>query len=62
MQILQEIRISRLGLAIAMTVLIADTMPHPSLSAGLLGNAWNYLGVGLVEEDTSAAAIAESQP
>ncbi|MEM8809006.1 MAG: hypothetical protein AAGF01_23550 [Cyanobacteria bacterium P01_G01_bin.38] len=43
MQILKEIKLSRLVLAIAITLLIADTVPHPSLSDGLLENSWNLM-------------------
>ena len=39
MQILKEIKLSRLVLAIAITLFIADTMPHPSLSGGFLENS-----------------------
>ncbi|MEM1310928.1 MAG: hypothetical protein AAGF98_15795 [Cyanobacteria bacterium P01_H01_bin.153] len=46
MKILQDIKIGRLVIAIVITVLIADTVPHPNLSAGLL--------------DAAAGAIAES--
>lgn len=35
-EMLHDIKLGRLLLAIALTVLFADTMPHPRLSAGLL--------------------------
>jgi hypothetical protein len=42
MPLLREIKWTRLGLAIFATVLVADTIPHPNLSPGLLKSslAW----------------------
>jgi len=49
MSVLQHVKIGRLMLAIAVTVLIADTAPHPSLSAGLLESSWNRLEGNLID-------------
>ena len=41
MQIIKEIRIGRLLLlALGITLLIADTVPHPNLSAGLVEHSF----------------------
>ncbi|MGF1457576.1 MAG: hypothetical protein ACFBSG_00970 [Leptolyngbyaceae cyanobacterium] len=44
MAILKEVKIGRLMLAIAITVFVADTAPHPQLSDGLLENTWERFG------------------
>lgn len=53
MQILKEIKLSRLVLAIAITLLMADTVPHPNLSDGLLENSW-----GLIQGEPATAAAS----
>ena len=40
MQIIKEIRIGRLLLALGITLLLADTVPHPNLSAGLVEHSF----------------------
>jgi hypothetical protein len=44
-----NIRINRLILAVAATVLLADTYPHPSLSAGLVETLGTRLQVALTQ-------------
>jgi hypothetical protein len=39
MQIAREIKVNRLLWAIGLTVLMADTVPHPSLSPGVVESA-----------------------
>ncbi len=39
MRLLKAIKLSHLVLAVAITLLMADTVPHPSLSDGLLENS-----------------------
>jgi hypothetical protein len=50
MSVLQHVKIGRLMLAISVTVLIADTAPHPSLSAGLLESTWERLEISLMNQ------------
>jgi hypothetical protein len=45
MQIIQEIKIERLFLALGITLLIADTVPHPHLAAGLVRQSLQRLQV-----------------
>lgn len=61
MQILKEVKIGRLALAIFATVLIADTVPHPNLSAGLLENSWNYMGHSWLSQKAVTATVATPQ-
>ncbi|WP_204138591.1 hypothetical protein [Halomicronema sp. CCY15110] len=56
MSTLQNINIGRLLLAIAITVLIADTTPTPSLSAGLWDSAWGRLATNLISGQGAATA------
>lgn len=58
MQVLKEIKLGRLAFAVLITMLIADTAPHPNLSAGFLENSWNRLEASLLAEDDLQAAIA----
>ncbi len=51
MRLLKAIKLSRLVLAVAITLLMADTVPHPSLSNGLLENSW-----GLIKGEPATAA------
>ncbi|MGD1944383.1 MAG: hypothetical protein ACFB0G_24060 [Leptolyngbyaceae cyanobacterium] len=60
MQILKEIKLGRLVLAIAVTVLVSDTVPHPNLSAGLLENSLGQRSAAAVAAESSKTAIAES--
>jgi hypothetical protein len=61
MQIVKEIRVGRLLLALGITLLIADTIPHPSLSAGLLESSLYRVQAELAgEKNQAAGAIAES--
>ncbi len=39
MQFLREVKLERLGLAIASVVLVADTLPHPCLAPGLVATS-----------------------
>ena len=57
MQVLKDIKLGRLALAIAVTVLIADTAPHPNLSAGFLENSWNRFEASLLAEDRMQTAL-----
>ncbi len=59
MQVLKEIKLGRLVLAIVITVLIADTVPHPNLSAGLLANSLGHLPAEAAAAESSKTAIAE---
>jgi len=58
MQIIQEIKIERLVLALGITLLIADTVPHPNLSAGLLEHALHRVQAGFIQESSTEGAIA----
>jgi len=58
MQIIQEIKIERLLLALGITLLIADTAPQPHLSAGLIEHTLHRVQAGLMEESSSEGAIA----
>jgi hypothetical protein len=58
MQIIQEIKIERLLLALGITLLIADTVPHPNLSAGLVEHTLHRVQAGLMEESSSEGEIA----
>jgi hypothetical protein len=58
MQIIQEIKIERLLLALGITLLIADTVPHPNLSAGLVEYTLYRVQAGLIQESSTAGAIA----
>jgi len=60
MQVIQEIRVSRLILALGTTLLIADTIPHPNLSAGLVENSLNRLQPELAGAAQAERAIAGS--
>ncbi|NEQ47189.1 MAG: hypothetical protein F6K00_28065 [Leptolyngbya sp. SIOISBB] len=55
MQILKEIKLSRLVLAIAITLFMADTVPHPNLSDGLLKNSWS-----LIQGEPATAAPSDT--
>lgn len=56
MQIIQDIKIERLVLALGITLLIADTAPHPNLSAGLVEQALNRVQAGLMPESSAKDA------
>ncbi|MDB9528882.1 hypothetical protein PN498_23010 [Oscillatoria sp. CS-180] len=60
MQILKEVKIGRLVLALVVTLLLADTMPHPSLSAGLLESSFGWAQSSLSVEKQPETAIADS--
>ena len=61
MRILTDIKIGRLVLAITVTLLIADTVPHPNLSAGLVENSFDWVQTSLAEaKEQVEAEIAES--
>ncbi len=62
MSILKEIKPSRLLLSIAVTVLIADTAPHPNLSAGLLESSWERMGTALLtDHDVQTVSVTPAQ-
>lgn len=61
MQVLKEIKIGRLVLAFVVTLLIADSVPHPSLSSGLIESSWTYLSQNLSDGEQVETAIAESR-
>ena len=56
MQIIQEIKIERLLLALGITLLIADTVPHPNLSAGLVEYSLRRVQAGLVQKSSTEGA------
>ncbi len=59
MQIIQEIKIERLVLALGITLLIADTVPHPHLSAGLVvEHSLHWVQTELMQESSPEGAIA----
>lgn len=58
MQILKEVRIGRLVFAVFVTLLIADTVPHPGLSAGLVESSLNRMQAEFAP-DKGDTAIAE---
>jgi hypothetical protein len=58
MQVIKEIKLGRLAFAVLITVLIADTAPHPSLSAGLLESSWQRLEDSLTAREQTQTAIA----
>jgi hypothetical protein len=58
MQIIQEIKIERLLLALGITLLIADTVPHPNLSAGLVEHSLRQVQAGFIQQSSTAGAIA----
>jgi len=58
MQVIQDIKLGRLAFAVLITVLIADTAPHPSLSAGLLESSWNRLEDSLLAQEQAQTASA----
>ena len=60
MQVIKEIRIGRLLLALGITLLIADTIPHPNLSAGLVESSLNILQSEMAEAEPAEGAIAGS--
>jgi hypothetical protein len=49
MQIIKDIKIERLLLALGITLLIADTVPHPHLSAGFVEHSLRRVQAGLSE-------------
>ena len=59
MQILKEIKLGRLVLASAVTVLVADTMPLPILSAGLLESSLGLRAAEAAAAESSETAIAD---
>ena len=58
MQIIQEIKIERLVWALGITLLIADTVPHPHLSPGLVEHGLRRVQAELMQESSPAGAIA----
>ena len=56
---IQHIKVGRLMFAIAVTVLIADTAPHPGLSAGLLETSWGNLANSFVMDSSFQAASSD---
>ena len=51
MQVLKDIKLGRLAFSVLITVLIADTAPHPNLSAGLLESTWHRVEASLQQDD-----------
>jgi hypothetical protein len=63
MPILRDIKVSRLVFAIGAMLLIADTLPHPNLSAGVIAHSVDWLQASrAATERPAATAIAESHP
>lgn len=58
MQVLKDIKLGRLAFSVLITMLIADTAPHPNLSAGFLENSWNRLEASLMSGEDVQTAIA----
>ncbi len=58
MQIIKDIKIERLLLALGITLFIADTVPHPNFSAGLVEHTLHQVQAGLIRERSTAGAIA----
>jgi hypothetical protein len=58
MQIIKEIKIERLLLALGTTLLVADTVPHPHLSAGLVEHSLYQVQDELMRESSPQGAIA----
>ena len=56
MSTLQSIKIGRLLLAIAITIVMANIAPPPSLSAGLSESAWGRLATNLLSSQSAATA------
>ena len=54
MQVWKEIKIGRLLLAMTVTLLIADTIPHPNLSPGLLEGSLQRVQQSLQPEQAAA--------
>ena len=50
MPVLKDIKVGRLLFAIAVTVFIADTAPHPNLSSGLLESSWSRFEASLASD------------
>lgn len=59
MSVLKEIKIGRLVLAIAVTVFIADTAPHPKLSSGLLESSWSRVEASFLGDREVTATVSE---
>ena len=59
MPVLKDIKIGRLVLAITVTLFIADTAPHPSLSSGLLENTWNRVEASVLGDRDAATTVSE---
>ena len=59
MPVLQHIKVGRLMFAIAVTVLIADTAPHPGLSAGLLETSWGNLANSFLMDSSFQSASSD---
>jgi len=62
MQIIQDIKVGRLVLALGITLLIADTAPHPNLSAGLVEQALNRVQAELLQDSSAEGASASISP
>jgi hypothetical protein len=58
MQIIKGIKIERLLLALGITLLIADTVPHPHLSPGLVEHALHRVQAGLMRAGSTEEAVA----
>ncbi|NEQ45007.1 MAG: hypothetical protein F6K00_16170 [Leptolyngbya sp. SIOISBB] len=59
MPVLKEIKIGRLMFAIAVTVFIADTAPHPNLSSGLLASSWHRFETNLASDHNHQTTLSE---
>lgn len=59
MPVLKEIKIGRLLLALAVTVLIADTAPHPKLSSGLLESSWSRFEASWASDHNRQTTLSE---
>lgn len=59
MQALKEIKMGRLVLAVVVTLLVADTVPHPRLSAGVIENSLQWMQTRGEVEEATGTAIAD---
>lgn len=59
---LQDIKLGRLVMAIAVTVLIADTLPHPNLSTGLLESSVTHIRSLVAEMQNQSRTMVANSP
>ncbi|NEQ47426.1 MAG: hypothetical protein F6K00_29355 [Leptolyngbya sp. SIOISBB] len=57
MQIIKDIKFERLFLALGITLLIADTVPHPHLSAGFVEHSPYWVQAELRQESSPEGVV-----